>query len=497
MKPLSVLALVFALPAMAQDDGAPAPTFWSPEEAGEPRGLLVNAEGAFDGYTLFAPLNSTVVYLVDLDGEVAHQWEAGAAPAGSIYLLDDGSLLHGARADEDPRFRGGGIGGYLRSLAPDGSVLWEYELANQDQHMHHDVEPLPSGNVLVITWERVSKEEAVMFGRDPEHVGLPGIWPDAVYEIQPTPPAGAEIVWEWHAWDHVVQDFDRDKFGYAPIPANAGKLDVNYDHRDQPPMTEEERERQEALEKEMAALGYMGGEEEDEDAPPEQFGGDWMHTNAVDYDAEYDLIALSSPELCEILVIDHSTTSEEAASDRGGRWGQGGEILWRWGNPKNYGMGADSDKQLFYQHDPQWTRGPDGDLRLTVFNNGGGRADGDYSSVDELLLPFDPEHGFTRAASEPFGPAEPAWSYSNGEHFFSGFISGAQRLANGNSLICSGAPGRLFEVTREGEVVWDYRNPLGGEVQSPAHAGNAPKLSLFRGTRLARDHPGVRALLDG
>ena len=50
------------------------------------------------------------------------------------------------------------------------------------------------------------------------------------------------------------------------------------------------------------------------------------------------------------------------------------------------------------------------------------------------------------------------WSYRNA-NFFSTNISGAQRLPNGNTLITEGAPGRLFEVTREGEIVWEYMNP--------------------------------------
>jgi len=119
--------------------------------------------------------------------------------------------------------------------------------------------------------------------------------------------------------------------------------------------------------------------------------------------------------------------------------------------------------------------------------------------VDELVLPFDPERGFlserTADGRTRFGPSAPAWSYSDGDGFYSAFISGCQRLPNGNTLICSGAPGRLFEVTRGAEIVWDYRNGLGGDVTPPEHAGTAPPLALFRGTRYAPDHPGIVALL--
>jgi hypothetical protein len=216
-----------------------------------------------------------------------------------------------------------------------------------------------------------------------------------------------------------------------------------------------------------------------------------LHTNAVAYHPGLDLILLSSPELSEIFVIDHSTTSAEAATSSGGRYGRGGELLWRWGNPRMHGVGDESDRRLFYQHDPTWLGTAD-DLRVLVFDNGGGRPDGSgWSEVLELRLPFDAERGFTRA----FGDAEPVWSYSDPERFFSAFVSGAQRLPNGNTLICSGAGGRIFEVTRAGEIVWDYANPFGGDVTPPEHAGKAPPLALFRATRLARDHPGVLALL--
>ena len=219
---------------------------------------------------------------------------------------------------------------------------------------------------------------------------------------------------------------------------------------------------------------------------------DWLHTNAVAYQPEYDLIVLSSPHLCEILVIDHSTTSEEARIDSGGRYGKGGDLLYRWGNPRNYAAGADEDRRLFYQHNPTWVPGEtEGELRLLVFNNGGGRPDGDYSSVDELTLPFDPKTGFAHEAGEPFGPHRLSWRYADKDNFYSSFISGAQRLANGNTLICSGAPGRVFEVTRAGEIVWEYRNPHGGDVAASAVAPNAPPKALFRATRIAKDDPAV------
>lgn len=484
----------------APGDGPPA--FMSPKEADGsiPRGLLVNEPGAFDGYTLVMPLNAQAVYLIDLAGEVVHTWETDSAPGGWCYLLEDGSLLRLGREDREPSFRGGGIGGRIQKLAPDGTVLWHYELASPDAWQHHDAEPLPNGDVIVIAWERKSAREAVARGRDPRQVGEAGLWPDALFQIHPTPPEGGEIVWEWHSWDHLVQDRDPKLPGYGAIADHPGRIDIDFDHRDEPPPTPAELERQAQVEAQMAALGYASADEEEDEAAPDEEeskwdkSGDWLHTNAVDYHPGLDLLVISSPEACELFVLDHSTTTAEAATDHGGRYGKGGEILWRWGNPKNYGAGTKDDQRLFYQHDPTWVAGEG--LRVQVFDNGSGRPDGDYSSVEELVLPFDPARGFLRESGRPFGPTEPAWSYTDVGGFYSAFISGAQRLPNGNTLVCSGAAGRLFEVTRDGSIVWDYRNPLGGDVDPPDHAGKAPPLALFRGARYAKDHPGMRRVLQ-
>lgn len=482
--------------ADTETDGAERPRFWSATEEAPPRGLRLNEPGAYDGYTLFAPLNSKAVHLIDMAGEVVHTWQTDSAPGAWVYLLEDGRLLRLGRQDENPRFKGGGIGGIIQTLAPDGTVLWHWDLADELRQQHHDVEPLPNGNLLVIAWEQLSGLDAIGLGRDPREVARRGFWPDMILEVKPVLPDSAEIVWEWHAIDHLVQDFDTHLPGYGLIAENPELIDINGDHRDAPPLSLAELDEQRALEEQMRALGYVGGEDDDEGGEGDEPDSDWLHTNAIDYHPELDLVVLSTPHFSELWVIDHSTTTAEARSHEGGRWGQGGDLLWRWGHPRRYGAGSDAEQQLFYQHDSSWLPGSAADgLRLQVFNNGRGRADGDYSSVDELLLPFDLEQGFVREAGQAFGPAEPSWSYSAGDDFFSAFISGAQRLPNGNTLICSGAPGRLFEVTREGRVVWDYRNPLGGDVEPPEHAGKAPPLSLFRGTRLGSNHPGVAAVL--
>lgn len=491
----STVALAAASPQGPGPGGPPGPRQDPPREPG----LKVREEGVAPGYTLVTPLGARDVVLFDSRGRAVHTWPTELAPGGPVYLLEDGSVLRPGRVDSNEHFNGGGIGGRLERIAWDGDVVWSFDLADERRTQHHDLAVLPDGNVLAIVWEAHTPDEAVARGRDPEALSDRGLWSCAVLEIRPVLPDGGEVVWRWSSWDHLIQDRDEALAGYGSIPDHPGRIDINADHRDQPPMTVEEAERLAELERKMRALGYIGGDDDEEedggDAQRRRERGkrpDWLHTNSVAHHAGYDLLALSSPHMNELWVIDHSTTTAEAAGTTGGRWGRGGELLWRWGNPRNYGRGDDSDRRLFYQHDPEWVDGPDGELRLLVYNNGGGRPGGDHSTVEELVLPFSTETGFTREPDAPFGPAEPAWTFGEPGGFFSPFISGAQRLANGNTLICVGAPGRLIEVTRDGRVVWDYVNEhVGRPVPRTEVAPPTPPGALFRALRIAPDHPGL------
>ncbi len=467
------------------------------------RGLRSRKEGALDGYTLISPLNSKSVHLVNMQGETVHTWKTKHVPGAGTYILPNGHLLRCAMVDDNPRFHGGGIGGRIEELDWNGAVVWEYELATDQRTLHHDIAPMPNGNVLAIAWEYHSPEEAFERGRASDRIHEEGLWTDIVIEIRPTPPLGGEIVWTWRTWDHLVQD-TREKGADYGSPADfVGRIDINADHRFDAPETDAERAAREEREKQMQAVGYTGGKDPAADAtvadgakapdkPKGKYGGDWLHTNAIDYLPELDLIALSTPHLCELWVIDHSTTSAEAAGSKGGRRGHGGELLYRYGHSRNYGIGDETSRKLFYQHDMTWQRGANaGELSLLLFNNGSRRPDGEYSEVEQIALPFDPVTGFARARGAAFGPDTLLWSYKDPEKFLSPFISGAQRLPNGNTLICEGARGRVFEVTSAGDVVWDFYNPLGGEVKPAKQAGNAPSKALFRATRLAKDHPGL------
>ncbi len=451
-----------------------------------------------EGFVLIAPLRSTETYLLDKDNQVVHRWESRFPPANSAYLLENGDLLRGARDPDFKHFSGGGVGTLVEKYSWDGELLWSFNYGSEDHCPHHDIAPLPNGNVLMIAWERKSKEEAIALGRDPELLG-DDLWPDYVVEVQPDGPTGGRIVWEWHMWDHLVQDFDREKPNFGVIYEHPELIDLN-NTGSTPPATPEELRK-------LRAVGYVGGDDDDDDSN-RRGRSDWMHTNSIHYNPELDQIALSAKNFSEIWIIDHSTTREEAASHRGGNSGKGGDLLYRWGNPWSYKSGTIDDKELFDQHDVRWIPpGFPGVGHITAFNNGPGR---NYSSIVEIEPPIDGDGHYILDDEGRFGPEELAWQYTaeNKEDFYSSFISGASRLENGSTLICEGASGRLFEVNSEGSILWEHVNVFGGELDRDGrpndYAEEARRIvsdtakksivennALFRATKYHVAYPGL------
>jgi hypothetical protein len=464
------------LGSAASNDSPPPPAM--PPAPTPQLGVSINEPKAFKGYTLLAPMNSTTTYLIDMEGRVVKTWQSEFTPGLSAHLLENGHLLRAGNLGPKGLHPGAGAGGRIQLFDWDGNLVWDYTHCTKTQQQHHDIHPLPNGNVLLIVWDKKTTEEAIAAGRRPDTI-TDGLLADAILEVKPTGKTTGEVVWEWHAWDHLVQDHDKTKANYGNVAARPELIDINFGSR----MLANLMTQKDELNK-LRDLGYVGsgspapGKEPNQSAPLGTPTADWLHTNSVAYNAELDQIMLSVHAFSEIWIIDHSTTTEQAAGHTGGRYGKGGDLLYRWGNPRAYRSGTNADQKLFYQHDAHWIpKGLPGGGHLLVFNNGGLRLDGSYSSVDELMLPIEANGQYTRKRGLPFGPDKPIWSYTAEKKtdFFALFISGAQRLPNGNTLICSGPDGVVFEVTEDKQTVWKFAHPIRGPVADVAF-GEPPNL---------------------
>ena len=165
------------------------------------------AQGApSPGLRLYGESTSQQGHLVDTSGTIVHSWNSSFLPGLGVYLMDDGSLLRAIRVPSS--ISTSGRGGGVQRMAFDGTLLWDYRYDGPGFLSHHDIEPLANGNVLLIAWEDKSIAEAVAAGRNPSLISSSVFRPDHVVEVMPTGPTSGTIVWEWHVWDHLIQDFE-------------------------------------------------------------------------------------------------------------------------------------------------------------------------------------------------------------------------------------------------------------------------------------------------
>lgn len=420
----------------------------SPLSAQQTVGLFINTPEAFPGYTLFAPMGNTTTYLINNCGQKVHSWPSAHQPAMTAYLMEDGSLIRTINTN-NTNFPAGGSGGGIERIDWEGNVIWEYRISDSTECQHHDIEILPNGNILAIVWEYRSVAEAINAGKTNANAA---IWSEKIVEIKPDlVNGGGTIVWEWNAWDHLIQDVDTTRSNHGSIAASPGLININH-------------------------------------TPGLSSAANWLHINSVDYHAGLDQILLSVYRTNEIWIIDHSTSTLEAAGHTGGKSGKGGDLLYRWGNPLAYKRGVVVDQKLFRQHDANWIGdGLPGGGKIMVFNNqAGGQIQ--YSTVNIIDPPVDGNGNYTFSGIR-YGPVNFDWTYKAPvpTDFYSVNISGAQRLPNGNTLICEGTSGRFFEVNDSGQRVWEYVNPV--SPTGVTEQGTAPQSNfVFRCTRYAKDY---------
>lgn len=362
--------------------------------------VLYNADLLENGLVLAVENGSTKSYLLDKTGKRVHEWNFNTKLGNDFEMLPDGRAIGMFKVDS-PSFSFGGFGGSIRIINPDSSIEWQYDYVSDNYIAHHDVEILPNGNVLFLVWEKISpmiaQNNGVNFNSN--------IYPEKLIEVDPETNT---IVWEWKSWDHIIQDFDNNLPNYGIVKDNPQLININY-------------------------------------SLPED--GDIMHANGIDYDASNDLIYMSVNYFSEVWVIDHSTSTSEAAGHSGGNFNKGGDLIYRFGNPEAYNNTAGT--RIFYNnHFPNLLENNEpGTGNILIFVNKGQNID--QSTVYELKLP-----SFLNLVPDTNNEPEVVWSFTDA-NLFNPKISSAVRLLNGNTLICEGDYG-FWEVTSNGEVVWKY-----------------------------------------
>ena len=168
-------------------------------------GALRNDAGSYNGYTLFSPNNSTETYLINNCGEVVHQWTSTFFPAASVYLLENSNLLRTGRIPNDD-IQFGGVGGKIELFDWDNNLIWEYTYSSTTVSQHHDIYPLPNGNILMLAVTTMTESEAIAAGRDPSLITEGKVFNEQVLELEPVGTDQANIVWEWNIKDHLIQD---------------------------------------------------------------------------------------------------------------------------------------------------------------------------------------------------------------------------------------------------------------------------------------------------
>ncbi len=183
----------------------------------------IESTTTLSGQILYAPMWGTTTYLIDSTGTVNHTWPSNYFPGVSVWWFGDGTILRTIRLNG-----GLGAGGGVQKVQWDGTVVWDFRYNSDGNLSHHDVKSLPNGNVLLIAWETKTLAEAIAAGRNPNYVDNQGLLPDHIIEVQPTGPTSGDIVWVWHVWDHLIQDYDSSKANYGVVKDHPELVDINY-----------------------------------------------------------------------------------------------------------------------------------------------------------------------------------------------------------------------------------------------------------------------------
>ena len=379
---------------------------------------IYQPDKTWNGYTVFPTPGEKGVVLIDMNGNEVKRWaDVDGIPA---RLFPGGGMMAGATTRRPHQE-------YISLVQVDwdGNEVWRFDRTEQVEtedgetvwasRLHHDwqregspvgyyapdSEPLETnGRTLILAHKNVTVP-AITDKRLEDDYILEVSW-------------DGEVLWEWLASDHV------DELGFSEDARNAIHRSVNWNEARQ--------------------------------------SADWLHINSMTYvgpnrwydegDERFhpDNVIISSRSANIVAIIARS-----------------GEIVWRMGPDYRESDGTKEIGQVIGQHHPHIIpKGLPGAGNLMVFDNGGAAGYGTSTPTAPNGRNIVARHSSRVLEINPV-TFEKAWEYSiaglDSFRFLSHYVSSAQRLLNGNTLITEGADGRLFEVTSEGEIVWEYMSP--------------------------------------
>jgi len=378
--------------------------------------LSVDAEN-WGKYTLIAPQGSATVKLIDLEGNTFKTWNLSGNNGYTCVLTPDRCIVRLVGGT------GGNAGSRVEKIDWDGNVVWRYTIA-----AHHDICVLPNGNVLATVATSATSSEL-------SEVGFTGgtttvansVKYDKIVEIDGV---NQEIVWEWRFIDHLVQNVKSSASNYGEPSDNPQRFNIQI----------------------RGDNGY----------------NDWQHMNGLDYYPQRDQIVFSCKYLKEIFVIDHSTTTAEAKTSSGGLSGKGGDFLYRWGYPSNYGKTVTSTNTFGTIHNASWVLGetylaqdvyPSDDYyhvyagQISVFSNTNTAGMTIFPPYIEDSFLFDYTSGST------YGPTSYNTKLSVGGR--STNMGSAQALPNGNMIVYRGSESTFYELNSSGTTVGSINKASG------------------------------------
>ncbi len=363
------------------------------------------------GYvTMIAPGGATSITLLDTNSRVVKTISGLTGATGYSSHMVPGGDIWRTVTTQNSTFRGGGIHGRIQKIDYNGKLLFDYTISNNTQCAHHDICPMPNGNVLVIVYELKTAAEVAALGGPNQ-----ARYSEKLVELKPTGLNTADIVWQWDLWDHLCQNTNPSLPNYV-----SSFLDNPH----------------------MLNINYLNNK------------SDWVHMNGVDYNEELDQIALSSHFLNEMWVIDHSLSRAETKKNTGGKYDVGGGFLYRWGNPAAYG--ASGPTILKVVHDAHWV--PKGRPRagyLAGVNNQG--VSNNQTALDYYKTSWDGTK-YVRTQSAAYQPA--TYEFRHAANGYTSNMGSCQELPNGNLLVCLATAAKVYEVDSTGKQLWQYQGMM-------------------------------------